>query len=172
LTATVTALAPGGGTPTGTVTFKSGLTVLSTVALTAGKASLFVPSLTVGSHSITADYNGSADYDTSNSAVLTQTVKQAATSTTITSSLNPSTFGQTVTFKATVAPVAPGAGTPTGSVTFKNGTTTLATETLVAGKATFATSTLARGSHFITAEYLGSVDDSASTSAVLTQKVN
>ncbi len=101
LTATVTAVAPGGGTPTGTVTFKSGLTVLSTVALTAGKASLFVASLAVGSHSITADYNGSADYDTSNSAVLTQTVKQAATSTTITSSLNPSTLGQTVTFKVT-----------------------------------------------------------------------
>ena len=171
-TATVAAVAPGGGMPTGTVTFKNGLTVLGTGTISAGKATFSTSTLTVGAHSITADYTGSVDYNTSVSAVLTQTVNKAATATTMTSSPNPSTLGQTVTFKVAVTVVAPGGGTPTGTVTLKDGSTTLGTTALVAGKATFSTSLLAHGSHSMAAVYAGSVDDVASTSAVLTQKVN
>src|SRR5207247_8007482 len=73
-----------------------------------------------------------------------------ATQSAVTSSLNPSTFGQTVTFTATVTPVPPATGTPTGTVTFRDGTSTLGTATLAAGSATFAATALNAGSHSIT----------------------
>jgi hypothetical protein len=92
-----------------------------------------------------------------------------ATSTSVASSLNPSTFGQSVTFTATVTS---SGGTPPGQVTFKDGSTTLGTATLASGKATLATKTLSVGSHSITAVYGGSTDFSGSTSAVLSQVVN
>jgi Big-like domain-containing protein len=92
-----------------------------------------------------------------------------ATTTTLASSLNPSTFGQPVTFTATVKATS---GTPTGTVTFKDGTTTIGTGALSAGKATFKTSKLAKGIHSITAMYGGSISDLGSTSPVLKQTVN
>jgi hypothetical protein len=171
-TATVVAVAPGSGTPTGTVTFKNGATVLGTSTLSSGKATFSTSSLAEGAHSITASYGGSIDYNTSTSAVLTQTVNKTASSTTLISSHNPSVFDQSVTFTAAVVAVAPGSGTPTGTVTFKNGATVLGTGTLSSGKATFSTSSLAEGAHSITASYGGSIDYNTSTSAVLTQTVN
>jgi hypothetical protein len=63
------------------------------------------------------------------------------------------------------------AGTPTGTVTFKDGATTLGTGTLSAGKATFVTSKLAVGSHSITASYARAVDFAASTSATLVEVI-
>jgi hypothetical protein len=125
----------------------------------------------VGSHPISAVYSGSANYSGSTSAELVVVVNQAATSTTLASSLSPSVFGKKVTFTARVAAVAPGTGTPTGSVTFYDGSTTLGTATLVSGKATFATTTLTRGSHMITAVYSGDPSYTTSTAAPLTQAV-
>jgi hypothetical protein len=83
--------------------------------------------------------------------------------------VNPSNFGQFVTFTATVKPQF--SGTLTGSVTFYDGTTALKTAYLSGGVAKFTTSTLTVGSHTITATYNGSTnfDDS---SASLTQRVN
>ncbi len=73
--------------------------------------------------------------------------------TTVTSSVNPSTVGQNVTFTATVAPVA-GTGTPAGTVQFKvDGVNSGSPVTLVAGQATKAISTLSAGSHAIKAVY-------------------
>jgi two-component sensor histidine kinase len=92
-----------------------------------------------------------------------------ATSTSVASSLNPSTFGQSVTFTATVTS---SGGTPTGTVTFKDGTSTLGTGTLSSGKAKFTTSTLSKGTHSITGVYGGSADFLSSTSPALTQTVN
>jgi uncharacterized delta-60 repeat protein len=92
-----------------------------------------------------------------------------ASSTSLTSSLNPSTFGVAVTFTATVNSTG---GTPTGTVTFKDGVNTLGTGTLSSGKAIFHTSTLAAGAHSITAAYGGTTSFASSTSAVLTQTVN
>lgn len=78
-------------------------------------------------------------------------VIKANTTTTVTSSQNPSTYGQPVTFTATVTAVAPGGGTPTGTVTFYDGTTVLGTATLnSSGQATFTTSSLFIGTHPIT----------------------
>jgi hypothetical protein len=63
-------------------------------------------------------------------------------------------------------------GTPTGAVTFKDGTTVLGTKRLSSGKATLTTSALAAGKHSITAVYGGDADFAGSTSPVLTQTVN
>jgi hypothetical protein len=90
------------------------------------------------------------------------------TTTTLTSSVNPSNVGQAVTFTATVTSTA---GTPIGTVTFKDGATALGTAMLAAGVATLTTSSLALGSHTITANYAGAGNFAASASAALTQTV-
>ena len=93
-----------------------------------------------------------------------------STTTALISSANPSNFGTSVTFTATVTATG-GGGTPTGSVTFQDGATTIATVTLASGAASFATASLAAGSHSITARYGGSAGFSAST-VTLTQVVS
>ncbi|MGC2696349.1 MAG: Ig-like domain repeat protein, partial [Candidatus Angelobacter sp.] len=154
-----------GGVPTGTVTFKDGTTTLGTSNLNAsGNATFSTATLSVASHSITATYNGSSTFNPSTSSVLTQVINKDGTTSTVTSSLNPSRRGQTVTFTATVTANSPGTAIPTGTVTFKNGTTTLGTKTLnSSGKATLATSGLSRGSHSITVVYGGSTSFLGST---------
>jgi hypothetical protein len=168
--ATVSATAPGGGTPTGTVTFLDGATTVGSGTLSGGTATFTTSGLAFGSHSITASYGGDGNYTTSTSAALTQTVK-IGTSTEVASSVNPSVFGQTVTFTAAVAPTS-GTGTPTGTVTFFDGAATLGTATLSNGKATFSTSALAAAGHAITADYGGDGTFLVSISPVLTQTVN
>ena len=86
--------------------------------------------------------------------------------------MNPSVSGQAVTFTATIAPVSPGSGTPTGNVTFDDGSTVLGTVTLNNGTASFTTSSLAVGTHSIKAVYAGDTNFKTSTSAVLKQVVN
>lgn len=94
------------------------------------------------------------------------------TTTQLSSSRNPSTLGQPVTFTATVTSNA-AAGNPTGSVTFFDGGAGIGEGTLSGeGVATFTTSSLAVGSHTITAKYNGDDNFSSSTSTPLTQVVN
>ena len=71
----------------------------------------------------------------------------------------------------TVAVTSPASGTPTGSVTFKDGSSTLATVAMTSGIAGFQTSTLSGGSHSITAVYGGDTNYSGSTSSPVTQVV-
>ncbi|WP_342708354.1 Ig-like domain repeat protein [Bradyrhizobium sp. B124] len=91
------------------------------------------------------------------------------TQTALTSSQNPSSFGQSVTFTANVTA---SAGTPTGTVTFSDNGSPIGTVTLAAGTASVAISTLKIGSHTITASYAGSGAFNASTSPALAQSVN
>ncbi len=94
------------------------------------------------------------------------------TTTALTSSASTSASGQAVTFTAIVSANTPGAGTPTGNVTFVDGSTTLGTAALDAnGKATFTTSILSVGSHAIQVSYGGDANFTASTGN-LTQTVN
>jgi hypothetical protein len=97
---------------------------------------------------------------------------KVSTTTAINSPTNPSVIGQSVTFTATVSVVAPGIGTPTGTVTFNDGATQLGIGTVSAGIATFTTSSLALGSHTITAVYGGDTNFAESTSPTLIQVVN
>ncbi len=175
-TATVSPVAPGGGTRTGTVTFKDGATTLGTGGVNAGGTATFSTStLAVGGHSITAVYGGDTNFTGSTSSTLTQTVNQAATATTLarTAGATPSAFGQSVTFTASVAPVGPGAGTATGTVTFKDGATTLGTGTLNgSAQAALTTTTLSVGSHTVTAVYGADTNFATSTSGGVAQTVN
>jgi len=158
------------GTPTGTVNFLANGKALGSGTLSGGVATLNVTTLAVGTNSITATYAGDADYKTSTSAAVSEITDAAATTTTVASSLNPSTVGQSVTLTATVKPAT--AGTATGTVTFMDGTTSLGTKTLSSGTATLATTTLASGANSITAVYAASADYKTSTSSALTQTVN
>ena len=173
-TATVKAVAPGSGTPTGSVTFLDGSTTLGTATLSSGgKVTFTTKALPVGSDTIMAVYGGDSNFITSTSTALTQTVNQDATKTTVTSSANPSVSGQPIIFTATVKAVAPGSGVPTGTVTFYDGSTSLGTAQLYgSGHATISISTLVVGSHMITASYVGDGNFTASASTALTQTVN
>jgi hypothetical protein len=72
-----------------------------------------------------------------------------------------------VTLRATVTPA-----TATGTVTFREGATTLGSGTLSNGVASFTTSTLTTGSHTLTASYAGDANFNPSTSATVTEVVN
>ena len=63
-----------------------------------GHASFATPGLVAGTHSITASYSGDGNFILSNSATLPEVVAQAITATTLSSSKNPSSSGQSVTF--------------------------------------------------------------------------
>ena len=167
-TATVTSSI--GPPPDGeTVTFEQGSTVLGTGTLSGGTATFSASTLAPGTKSIKAVYGGDASFAASTSTAVSQVIGKASSTTTLTSSLNPSAYGQSVTFTATVSPQF--SGTPTGTVVFKDGTKTLKSVTLSGGVASYMVSTLAVGSHGITANYNGSMDFTAS-SAPLTQTVN
>ncbi len=98
-------------------------------------------------------------------------VIEGHTTTSLVSSLNPSTKGKAVTFTATVSG---SGGTPAGSVEFKDGSAVLATVALSTSthKAAFTTSSLSVATHSITAVYEGNADFLSSTSAILKQVVN
>ena len=157
----------GGSTPTGTVTFEDGSTTIGDAKLTNGQATLTVSTLGAGAHSITAVYRGDTSNAGSTSAAIAQTVNKNATTTALTSSPNPSTYGQGVTFTATVLGAA-----PTGTVTFADGGVVLGTGVVQGGTATFTTSGLSVGSHSVTATYGGDAANTSSASASVTPTVN
>src|SRR5271157_4599397 len=166
LTATVTS---GSGTPTGPVLFMDGTNPLQTVLLNAGVASVYVPTVAIGSHTITATYQPGYMGFAGSTASVNQIVL-AGSSTAVGSSLNPSVLSQSVTFTATVTS---SGGTPTGTVTFYDGMTSLGAGALNAnGVATCATAALAIGLHSITASYGGDTNFASSLSPAITQVVN
>src|SRR5262249_43952905 len=101
-TALVEASNPSAGPPTGKGTFSDGGTSLGTAALNAGVAVFASSTLSVGTHALTAAYSGDGSFTGSTSTGLAQTINRADSSTSITSSANPSVFGQGVTFMVTV----------------------------------------------------------------------
>ena len=90
------------------------------------------------------------------------------TKTVLSSSANPSVFGQSVAFTATVSSAA--SSPPTGTVAFSDGPSSLGMATLASGQAAFTTSSLVVGSHSITGQYSGDRISSASSGS-LTQNV-
>jgi hypothetical protein len=147
---------------TGTVTFSG----VGTATVTNGVASITTTTLPTGTTTVTALYSGDSNYNSSTSTGLAQSVRSAS-STSLTSSVNPSTVGQSITFTATVTP-----STATGSIQFLDGATVIGTASVSSGKAAFSTSALAQATHSITASYGGDTFDAASTSTALTQTVN
>ena len=172
---TVTAQAPGAGTPGGTVVISNtGTTCSATLSNGSGSCTL-TPRAPAGAHTLSAVYTATANFAAS-TGTADLSVNAATAGTTLTSSANPSVFGQNVTLSATVTP-AIGGTIPTGSVTFLDGTTVLCSQVaLTAGSAnsgtTCAAIALATGTHSITASYDGDANNLASQSPAMTQTVN
>ncbi|WP_448330520.1 beta strand repeat-containing protein [Streptomyces sp. DSM 41534] len=166
LTASVAAVPPGSGTPTGTVTFiisADGPTVTGTLDAS-GNASVTVPGLSVGTHQVAAFYNGDADFAASNSPLTPLTVNPASSTTALTVSPASPVCGESVTLCAQVSVVAPGTCTPTGTVTFTVAGGPTLTGTLDAtGQACVTTSDIPVGTHAVTATYEGNGDVAGST---------
>ena len=169
LTVVVTALT-GTATPTGSVIFLDGTASLSSVQLASSQATLSTASLALGSHSITASYAGDSNFATATSAAQTVLIQApAATTTTVSSSSASSNQGASVTLTAAITSA--GVGSPTGSVTFYDGATTLGDGTVSSGSASYSTAALSAGSHSITAVFSGDTFFQTSTSAAFTQVV-
>ena len=158
--------------PTGTVvfmwkyfttTYTIGTATLNSDAV----ATLMKSNLNAGSYPVMAVYRGDTNNLGSVSTVLNQTVLQTGSAAAITSSANPSTVGQAVTFTAKItSPTV----IPSGPVTFTAGTTVLGTAQLSSGKATFTASSLPAGSTVMKVIYNGNSNIKGS-SASLTQAV-
>jgi hypothetical protein len=182
---------------------------LGPAVVMSGKTTSFTTSaLTAGTHEITATWTLSASNFLLTSPPITQVVNPApppeststtSTSTTSTStapglvptvtelssSANPSTLGQTVTFTVSVTSAGGPAFAPVGwrsvasppqvdeggTVTIRDGDTVLATVGVEGGQASFATSSLTAGVHAITASFSGTAT-AAPSSATIAQQVN
>jgi Bacterial Ig-like domain (group 3)/Putative Ig domain len=174
---TFTATHTGSSSTPATATFYDGAAVLGTATLTPAPngapstiASLITSSLSLGQHSITASF-----YDGGTTSIYVQNVYQESTLVSLTSSAQPSSLYQPVTFTATVEGAG---GTPTGNVTFFDAGSPLATVALAlpipnapGPQATFTTSTLTPGQHDITAVYNSTGYFNNATSPHLLQQV-
>ncbi len=169
VTFTATVSSGSGGTPTGKVTFMDGVTSLGTKTLSGGTAAFVTYKLSPGSHNVTAVYGGSTSFAGSTSAALNQFVL-ATTTTALSSTPNPSTYGQAVMFTAEVTSSlgAPPDGEP---VSFMDGTKVLGTGILSGGSAIFTPSTLKAVTTAIRAVYGGDTNFGGSKSPVVYQVV-
>jgi len=165
-----------GDTLTGVITFLIDGTVFCSLTVDVAAtcpAMPFADFPNVGSHVLTTSYTGDANNLASTSTPITLTVVPDPTTTSITANNYAPIYGQTLTLTATVTG---NYSSPTGTVSFYDGTTLLGTGTLTAigngltSTATFTTTTLNVGTHTITVSYGGSLDflPSASTAATIT----
>ena len=116
---------------------------------------------------VTFTPTNTTDYTTATSSV-TLTVNKATPAVMVVSSANPAFVSSPVTFTANVTSPS---GTPTGTVTFFDGTTQLGSRMLNAGVVTYTTSALLGGSHSITAVYSGDSNFVYLTGAALTEMI-
>src|SRR5262249_6799853 len=158
LTALVLPTSPGPNPVTGSVAFKDGGTTIATITLINSQASLTTTRLSAGTHAISAVYNG-GNCAASGSLVRAITVARRATVTALAASPTTITKGQAVTLTASVRATTAGAATPTGTVTFKDGSKVVGTGALSGGVARLTLNTLAVGTHTLTAVYSGAGAD-------------
>ncbi len=157
------------GTPTGSIIFFDGGTLLGDVALDPNGQARLLVELAPGAHSLRASFAGIAPFTDSTSAALSETVNKDATTTTLAVDTNAFGVSGLVFLTATVVPVAPGSGVPTGTVTFFDGTTVLGTVQLSGGQASlYLGRRLAPGKHTLTVSYSGDADFLASISIPVT----
>ena len=152
----------GGAVPTGTVSFYDGPTLLGTGSIASGKASITNTFQTVGAHTFIANYGGdAANFGSSTSAAV-----MVLSSTTITGpaggpNLN-AVAGKPTTLAATV-----NGNSPTGTMSFYDGSMLLGTATLVSGTGSINTSMPTVGTHTITIVYSGDANNAATTATIM-----
>ncbi|MDO8468955.1 MAG: Ig-like domain repeat protein [Candidatus Peribacter sp.] len=158
----------GGYNPSGTVQFMSGTTLLGSATLSGGKASISYTFTTVGSYSITANYLGDGNNNTSSDTSRVQVVDKASPSTsTVLSAPNSSIVGDPVSLTGSVT----GGYGPTGSIEFFDGAASLGSATLSGGSAGISVIFTTVGSHNLTAVYGGDASNNGSTSPTATVQV-
>ncbi len=135
------------------------LTNIATLATTATSSSA------VGNYPITASGAVSSNYSF-NYVAGTLSVTNSLTTGTIVASANPQLPGSNVTFTATLSAVAPGVGSPDGTVNFRIDGTVAGSGTLSGGVATYSTTSLSHGSHTVVAEYAGSANFAGTTNTL------
>ena len=158
-----------GTQPVGVVTLVNGSAALGMQTLDAtGLATFICAGLPIGTNTLTAQYAGDT-YHSATSAKLTQTVLQVTTAVLAASTGN-AVAGTPVTWTAAVAG---SSGLPlTGTLQFKDGSTTLATLPLSpAGNATFSSPALAVGTHTMSAVYSGDTQNEPATSSAVPEQV-
>ena len=164
VTLTVQLSNPGGDglTPTGTVQFFNGATSLGTATVDGtGKATITLvgsTSLGVGSNSLTGQYSGDGQFSGVTSSIVTHVVSQVSSdsvvTTTVSSSLNPSIYGDAVTLSINVSSSV--GAQPTGTVTIMDGSTNLGAPTLDgSGNASITIPVFTAGTHTIVVTYSG-----------------
>ncbi len=163
LTATLATTTPATGSITFLDAYNSSTTTIGTTLLATNSATLDTTTLPAGVHNITATYPGDLIHAAAQSPTISLTITPAPTLTTLTASSPAISPGSPVTLTTHVASTT--AGSPTGTVSFLDGATTLLTTNIsTTGDATFTTSTLSTGSHTLTSAYQGNTNFSPSTS--------
>jgi len=172
LTATVKT-PPGSGTPTGSISFMIGNTLLGNVAVTATGTAAFTvqgTSLMVGGNTVAASYTATGNFANSSGLALVNVTPSSTITTTalsVSPGAKPSTIVLTVTVKA-----ATGALVPTGNVTFALGSALLGSAVLspsgvgATGTLTLSNGILPAGNSTITANYAGNSSFSRSTASI------
>ena len=174
--ATVTRSSAGAGAvPSGTVQFTvDGVNLGGARTLSAAgvATSIATTTLTTATHSVVATYSGDVRYLGGASAPLSQVVRAAATATTLTL-VTPVSRATTIRYTARVRSVAPGTGTPTGTVRFYRGATLIGSATLAGGVAVlnYRNTTLALGTYSMHAIYVASTNFLTSTSPNVSQRI-
>lgn len=154
-----------GGTPTGTVTFTIDGATAGTGTLNAsGVATFNDSSLLVGTHTVSASYAGDTDDSPSASSTISEVETPIATTTSLGASSAGSTSTQSVLVATTLATTGP---TPTGTITFSNGTTVIGAATLDSNGVATLVPDLAPGKYSIVASYGGDSLHAPSTSSAV-----
>jgi hypothetical protein len=149
------AVSSAAGTPSGQVSFYNGSALLGSGTLSNGVATYTASSLAAATYTITAAYSGDTSFVTVTSSSVSLVVRApAATTTTLTSSSLTASAKSSITLNATVSSTV-NTGSPSGTVTFNEGSTSLGSGALSNGVTALSLSTLSVGTHTITATYAG-----------------
>ena len=161
----VAAVAPGAGTPTGTVIVSDG-SASCIATLSGGSGTCTLTSTTAVLKTVTATYNSDGNY-LSTSTTGAHTVNKASTGLIVASSETPATFGDSVVLTASLSVKTPGSGTPTGAISW-----TIDGQAAGTGS-TLTIATLPVGTHTVSASYPGDLNYSGSSGSLANgQKVN
>ena len=156
-----------GGTPSGTLAFYDGTTLLGTVALSvSGKASLATAFTSAGTHNLTLQYSGDAVFNAAVSPIFAENVLINPTAISMTASPNPGVAFSAIGFSATVTSST--GLVPDGTVVFSANGNQIGTAVLQSGHVSLTTSTLAAGTYNVSAAYAGNATFAAANSAPIT----